>query len=278
MLGDNEMDAEGGEEESLSACPEDIEYARSLLAHVTAVLARSGVAHPVGIPQVSLELSDAARRVLHRARLELLCFPLPPAILGDALAAAAISHHPTPLHARPPPPHSAAELAARGEGGEGQGVALVAGWLAAHHPVEAVRHALLRRASAALRECGSTSLPPREAMCAAHPALWLLDGLWRSTSALAAAGECTNLIEGGRFEFGSPLLLPELSFAKERERDGTALAIALAACAPLTERLRVQNSKASLQVRGGTPPCIPLAGRSGVPRVSCEWRCRPSHI
>jgi len=252
MLTDGDFEADEPAEEmpadSREAAREDVLYARMLLSQVTNTLAQSGMARPVGVPEVSLELPDSTRRMLMRARIELLCSPLPPETLGDAIALAVLTCEPEPLHAGPPASHSPPALAAKQEGGEVQAMALVAGWLAAHHPANALRSAIGRRVSSVLRETGAESLPAHVALDAAQPALWLLDGLWHASSAQAAAAECAVLIKGGRFELGEPLLSPQLAFSTHRLEDGTALSIALAAAAPICERLRALNSADSLRL------------------------------
>ena len=162
------------------------------------------------------------------------------------MALSAIGFLPAQLSARSPAPQA---LAVRLYGGEVQAVGLVAGWLAAHFPSKEFRHAMIRRASSAIRQCGCTAQGCPAATKAAQPALWLLDGLWRASAPFEAASECQALIAKPYFDFGSPPLLPHIEFSQARVADGTALCIALAIAAPLCERLRVIDSQVSLQVR-----------------------------
>ena len=68
-------------------------------------------------------------------------------------------------------------------------MALVAGWLVAHHPSAQLRRAFLRRVAEALRECSSFGSPAKdtEAVEAATAPLWLLDGLWCAKTQCASA-------------------------------------------------------------------------------------------
>lgn len=104
----------------------------------------------------------------------------------------------------------------------------------------------MRRASV-LRECGRADLESHAAIDAAQPALWLLDGLWRASSPLVAASKCIELLQPPHFSFGAPPLGAQHVFSQERLGDGSGLCIALAAAAPVCERLRSIGSKGASQ-------------------------------
>jgi len=258
-------------------------FAAELLRATLGRLAAAQAGPAVSVLEACFELTSPAQRALFSARLELAAAPVPPGLLGGALARAALSY------SHGGQPGAASALAAAGSGGEPQAACLLAGWLGAHCRAEtrsAMRAAALAPLSAAVRARGAPggAAAGGAGACVGaceggENALFLVDGLWRSSSPLVAGEEAASLVAQleADAQAASPASAASLSLS---------LSLSLSATAPVLQRCAAPGGGAPARSASNPLACpaCPLSGwrRQRLrpwarwARSSQRWRFAPS--